>query len=496
MKQLERGLGKVLFVDEAYRLGQGHFAQEAIDELVDNITKPRFAGKMVIILAGYDKDMNNLLRVNEGLNSRFADEILFPSLRPEDCLQLLEDKLRESQIDFPSMQDPSIYQQLLEPIAEMSRLPSWGNARDVQTLAKGMVRAVYQTNITKVNQLLLPASTALNCIHSMLTERCARAKVTPSSRPSFSGPGQSQGNSIPVPPISSGTSTATKTTTPAPKEEDDKNPKTSEPQENPNEGRDVGVSDVVWQQLQKNKRDAGLQIKRTQQNIKEQQEAHRRAEEAEETAKEETARLREIQAKNKAEALELLRLRQEAGIREMEAQAERERIRKEWERSKKEEEERRKEETDKTSILSFFVWQNPQKDKEKAELQIKRTAQKIKEQQEAHRLAEEAEEKAKEETARLREIQAKNEARALELLRLREEARIRETEAQAERERIRKEWEKRKKEEEERRKKEEIAQSKLRQMGVCVQGFRWIKEAGGYRCAGGSHWVGDSQLGI
>lgn len=386
MKQLERGLGKVLFVDEAYRLGQGHFAQEAIDELVDNITKPRFAGKMVIILAGYDKDMNNLLCVNEGLSSRFADEILFPSLRPEDCLQLLEDKLRESQIGFPSMQDASIYQQLLESIAEMSRLPSWGNARDVQTLAKGMVRAVYQTNTTKVNQLLLPASTALNCIHSMLAERRARAKVISSSRPSFSGPVQSQGDSLPVPPISSSTSTATKTATPAPEEEDDKTPKTSEPQENPDEGRDAGVSDVVWQQLQKDKREAGLQIK--------------------------------------------------------------------W------------------------------------------TAQKIKEQEEANRLAKEEEEKAKKEVARLREIQAKNEAEALELLRLREEARIRELEAQAERERIRKEWERRKKEEEERRKKEEVVQSQLRELGVCVVGFRWIKQAGGYRCAGGSHWVDDSKLRI
>lgn len=35
VKQLELGLGKVLFIDEAYRLGQGHFSQEAIDELVD-----------------------------------------------------------------------------------------------------------------------------------------------------------------------------------------------------------------------------------------------------------------------------------------------------------------------------------------------------------------------------------------------------------------------------------------------------------------------------
>ena len=37
---LEKALGKVLFVDEAYRLGEGAFATEAINELVDSLTKP------------------------------------------------------------------------------------------------------------------------------------------------------------------------------------------------------------------------------------------------------------------------------------------------------------------------------------------------------------------------------------------------------------------------------------------------------------------------
>lgn len=385
IKQLERGLGKVLFIDEAYRLGQGQFAQEAIDELVDNITKPQFTGKLVIILAGYDNDMNNLLRVNEGLSSRFADEISFPSLSPVHCLQLLDDKLKQSQIAFPSLQDPTTYQKLLEPIVELSRLPSWGNARDVQTLAKGMLRAVYQSNTTKVNELLLPAGTALNCMHSMLTERRARAKVTSSSRRSFSGSVQSLDDLQAVPRISSSTSTATKTAVAAPKE-DDESPKTSEAIETPDDGRDVGVSDAVWQQLQKDKREA--------------------------------------------------------------------------------------------------------------ELQIQRAAQKIQEQEEAHLLAEEAEKEAEKEAAKLREIQAKNEADALELLRIREQARIREMEAKAERERVHRELERRKQDEEKRRKKEELAQSRLREMGVCVAGFRWIKQGGGYRCAGGTHWVNDSQLGI
>ena len=74
----KKGLGKVLFVDEAYRLGEGQFAKEAIDELVDSLTKPQFFGKLVVILAGYTENMNKLLKVNPGLSSRFPEEIIIP----------------------------------------------------------------------------------------------------------------------------------------------------------------------------------------------------------------------------------------------------------------------------------------------------------------------------------------------------------------------------------------------------------------------------------
>lgn len=51
--------------------------------------------------------------------------------------------------------------------------------------------------------------------------------------------------------------TAAKTAAPLPKEKGDKTPKISEPQENPDKSRDVRVSDVIWQQLQKDKRELG-----------------------------------------------------------------------------------------------------------------------------------------------------------------------------------------------------------------------------------------------
>lgn len=51
-QQFDKALGKVLFIDEAYRLGQGHFSKEAMGEIVDATTKDKYAKKMIIILAG------------------------------------------------------------------------------------------------------------------------------------------------------------------------------------------------------------------------------------------------------------------------------------------------------------------------------------------------------------------------------------------------------------------------------------------------------------
>ncbi len=374
IKQLGRGLGKVLFFDEAYRLGEGHFAQEAINELVDSITKPQFTGKMVIILAGYDNDMNNLLRVNEGLSSRFADEVMFPSLAPRDCLDLLKGKLNQSAIAFPSMQDPEINAYLLDRLLDLSKLPAWGNARDVQTLAKSMVRRMFQTNTTKVPELILPAEAAKKCIESMLIERRARVKIGRAPRSAFSGQAQPADYTPPAPQARSGTTTTTKSTAKSCNSEDEvQSPSFDEVDP---DSRDPGVSDAIWQSLQNGKTLAELKAKEAEQEICNKKQAQRQAEAVENEAKnsakildivtveneteaqalhqkreknrmdqiegqtkkeqEEAQKvveeLRKRQAENEAKANELLRKREEARIRALKAKAEKEKMQVEVER--------------------------------------------------------------------------------------------------------------------------------------------------------------------
>ena len=67
--------GEVIFIDEAYGLTQ--HGSEAIDELTNCLTDPRFIGNQAVILAGYTQEMDKMLLANRGLRSRFEHIWLF-----------------------------------------------------------------------------------------------------------------------------------------------------------------------------------------------------------------------------------------------------------------------------------------------------------------------------------------------------------------------------------------------------------------------------------
>ena len=76
-------IGKVLFIDEAYRLADDD-AKDAVDQIVANMTLPKYRGKMAIILAGYPGDMERLMNVNSGLERRFNYRLSFEDYTNEE----------------------------------------------------------------------------------------------------------------------------------------------------------------------------------------------------------------------------------------------------------------------------------------------------------------------------------------------------------------------------------------------------------------------------
>ncbi|MDQ0200023.1 AAA family ATPase [Neobacillus ginsengisoli] len=90
-KRIREALGGVLFIDEAYSLlGQssGDFGKEVIDTLVDEMTKHN--ENLVVVLAGYPNEMDNLLESNPGLRSRFKKFFLFPDYSAEELLSIMD----------------------------------------------------------------------------------------------------------------------------------------------------------------------------------------------------------------------------------------------------------------------------------------------------------------------------------------------------------------------------------------------------------------------
>lgn len=379
-KLVERALGSILFIDEAYRLAEGPFAKEAVDELVDCVTKTQFQNKLVIILAGYEHDINRLMSINPGLTSRFPEVIDFQSLSPEDCYGLLHSRVAgRKKIDASVLGSPTpdFRNKVTALFAVLSSLSNFANGRDVETLAKAIVSDIMKRPMRPNGTLAVTEDLVVREIQKMIAERTSRASAArPATQDAVPGapqpPVAKTGNDQP-PRLPTASTTEAKPATAQDSsaeafkvagsdDSDDDDP--NGPKPTPNAVRDAGVSDEVWEQLQKDK------------------------------------------------------------LKAEEEEKERQRL--------KEEEEELKQ------WLAKCAAAERQHEEDEAERQ------------------------------RLLEIERKK--RELE------------------------EIERRRKELEYRKQQEAKAKAKLKRMGRCPAGYEWIRQAGGYRCAGGSHWMPNGAL--
>ena len=86
---IDSALGGVLFIDEAYSLYRGQndsFGLEAIDTLVKAMEDKR--DNLVVVLAGYAKEMEEFLTANSGLRSRFSNIIEFKDYTGDELCQI------------------------------------------------------------------------------------------------------------------------------------------------------------------------------------------------------------------------------------------------------------------------------------------------------------------------------------------------------------------------------------------------------------------------
>ncbi|MET8871728.1 type VII secretion AAA-ATPase EccA [Nocardia sp. NPDC004604] len=91
-KLIDSAMDGVLFIDEAYTLiqtglsGGDAFGREAVDTLLARMENDR--DRLVVIIAGYDGEIDRLLAANDGLASRFAKRLQFPSYTAPELGQI------------------------------------------------------------------------------------------------------------------------------------------------------------------------------------------------------------------------------------------------------------------------------------------------------------------------------------------------------------------------------------------------------------------------
>ena len=134
-KKIKEALGGVLFIDEAYSLlshSNSDFGKEVIDTLVDEMTKQN--ENLVVVLAGYPNEMDQLLESNPGLRSRFKKYFLFPDYSSEEILEIMATYAKSFQ--YYLTEDAK--KQLIETIeTEDSR----GNGRFATNVVDEMIQA-------------------------------------------------------------------------------------------------------------------------------------------------------------------------------------------------------------------------------------------------------------------------------------------------------------------------------------------------------------------
>ncbi|HEY8481033.1 MAG TPA: AAA family ATPase [Spirillospora sp.] len=135
---VERALGGVLFVDEAYTLSSSggdrrDFGHEAIAELLRLMEEHR--GDLVVIVAGYEAEMERFLDANPGLKSRFPKVLRFPDYTDDELVTIFEFMAAEAGFVLA----PGTLEAVRGLVAAHPRGPSFGNARLVRNLLEAAI---------------------------------------------------------------------------------------------------------------------------------------------------------------------------------------------------------------------------------------------------------------------------------------------------------------------------------------------------------------------
>lgn len=133
MEVIEKALGGVLFIDEAYVLASkpgnsSSFNEECVATLIQAMENYR--DNLVVIFAGYSKEMDTFLKSNSGIVSRIGYTMKFKDYTVEELIQILKSMIKKAGFKI----EDSAIDKAKEIIEKYSKTEGFGNARFVRNL--------------------------------------------------------------------------------------------------------------------------------------------------------------------------------------------------------------------------------------------------------------------------------------------------------------------------------------------------------------------------
>lgn len=154
MAVIEKALGGVLFIDEAYSLASGKgegnsYNEEAIATLIQAMENYR--DNLVVIFAGYTKEMQSFLNANSGIVSRIGYTVEFEDYTVGELIQIFESMMKKSGFILEN----SAIEKAKDIINEYKDTKNFGNARFVRNLyEKTVIKHASNTKDKKKKSVL------------------------------------------------------------------------------------------------------------------------------------------------------------------------------------------------------------------------------------------------------------------------------------------------------------------------------------------------------
>ena len=172
-EKFNQAIDNVLFIDEAYTLinkkDPNDNGQEAIDELLKYMEDYR--DRLIVIVAGYEKNMQDFINANAGLASRFKKNIVFEDYNDLELYQIFYKMCRDSNYMIANDASTSIKDACKKLIGSLG--DKYSNARDIRRffescLQQQSLRLTKKDNKTKLDLMMIKKEDVISTVNNFI----------------------------------------------------------------------------------------------------------------------------------------------------------------------------------------------------------------------------------------------------------------------------------------------------------------------------------------